>query len=56
MLKEFIKNKNMENYEKLSQCKIETRKILRKKKRENFNKFVESINKNVSMTYVWKKM
>lgn len=47
MLKDFIKNKSMENYERLSQCKTEARKILRKKKRDNFNKFVEGINKNV---------
>lgn len=35
---------------------IETRKILKNKKRNNFNKFIEGINKNVSLSYVWKKM
>lgn len=55
-LKEFLKHRTMEKYEEYSQCKIEVRKILRQKKKNNFLKFVEEINKNISMDYVWEKM
>lgn len=36
----------MDKYEKYRQSKIEARKVLRKKKGENFLKFVEGVNKN----------
>lgn len=39
-LKKFLRNREMSTYEEYRQCKVEARKMLRKKKRENFMNFV----------------
>lgn len=50
------RNKTMENYIELKRMKALTRKTIKKKKREDFQKFANKIDKNMSIKYVWNKM
>lgn len=54
--KEYRKEKTTLKYKKYREIKVETRNLIRKKKKDKFMDFVKSINKNISMTYVWQKM
>lgn len=55
-LRAFKISGSMEDFIKYKEARAQARKLLNKKKRENFIKFIESINKFSNMTYVWKKM
>lgn len=46
-LKNFMKNKTLEEFKEYRKAKIERRKVIRKKRRDNFMEFVQNINKNI---------
>lgn len=55
-LKRFCKNMSNENFIEYKKRRAIARKTIRTKKREEFKEFVSRLNKNFSLTYVWKKM
>lgn len=52
----FEQEKDLTSYIEFKKARAEVRKVIRLKKKENFVKFAQSINRNQGMTYVWKKM
>lgn len=55
-LREFNKNKTMHNFIEYKRTRAVARKVINKKKRENFDEFCASINRFTSVSYVWKVM
>lgn len=47
---------HMNDYIEYKKAKAEATRIINRKKRDNFKKFITTINKNTNMTYVWNKM
>lgn len=55
-LKKYYKDMTMENFIEYKRLRAVARKVIRRKKRENFVEFAGSLNKNSDLSYVWKKM
>lgn len=55
-LKQSIRTKNMNDFIEYKNQRAETAKIIKDKKKKSFKNFVEGINKNTSIKYVWNKM
>lgn len=52
----FKRSKNLEDFIEYKRIKAMAKKIVKRKKREELHRFAASLNKNVSIKYVWRKM
>lgn len=55
-LKKVKKEKSLKNWIEYRRLRAVARKVIKKKKREDFQRFAQSLNKNISLKYVWNKM
>lgn len=54
--REWKRVRNMESFITYKRMRAETRRVIKRKKRENYRSFVQTINKNSNLKYVWNKM
>lgn len=55
-LRKFKEIKELQDYIEFKKARAMATKTIKQKKRENFKRFIESINKYTNISYIWKKM